>query len=377
LVTAQLNKASDSPQDLFLQPDGKLVVGGYFYNNRSRESFMLRYLPDGTPDPEFADNGRLILRFPEEGAGNGIQSILLQADGKFIGAGDRLGQPMVVRLLPNGEQDTQFAEAGVFYLDLGLPNASIDDGVQYADGRILAVVNSFEWDGPIGRERPALIQLSPEGELDESFAESGRRMLTTGDTAMNVQQMLLQVDGKLLLSGRLRIPAAEEDEAFLLRLRPDGTRDQNFGQGGLVVYRPGTNNYVGRAVALQEDGKILLVGSWHEAVIYNYMPFLLRFENVKPLAVADRLSTFSEVQVFPNPSLDRSTLRFQLDRAERVTILLYDLWGRVVVRVLENELLGAGAHLEPLSFPEGVAAGVYALELATASGRVRLKVVRK
>ena len=45
----------------------------------------------------------------------------------------------------------------------------------------------------------------------------------------------------------------------------------------------------------------------------------------------------------PNPSSDRTTVRFRLDRPEPVTISIHDVSGRLVA-VLADETMAAGSH---------------------------------
>ena len=93
------------------------------------------------------------------------------------------------------------------------------------------------------------------GELDQSFADGGKTRINFGgvDSARDV---LIQPDGKILVVG-----AANNERDFgLLRLNTDGSLDRSFGWGGRV-----TTNFSGtdfaEAVALQRDGKIVVVGN--------------------------------------------------------------------------------------------------------------------
>ena len=72
--------------------------------------------------------------------------------------------------------------------------------------------------------------------------------------------------------------------------------------------------------------------------------------------------------VYPNPFVASAQVAYTLERAEPVTVTLYDGVGRVV-RVLEDGVRGAGAHTAPVE-AQGLAAGVYFVEVRTAEARM-------
>ena len=88
----------------------------------------------------------------------------------------------------------------------------------------------------------------PQGSLDPTFGSGGKvtEGLPGGATAM-----ALQDDGKIVLLGGMK----------LARYNPDGTIDANFGTGGTatVVFNAGLLD-VADDVAIQPDGKIVVVG---------------------------------------------------------------------------------------------------------------------
>ncbi len=95
--------------------------------------------------------------------------------------------------------------------------------------------------------------LSQEGSLDTNFGDSG---ISTVDFNSNFdvgRDVAIQSDGKILLTG------TSNSNIALTRLNPDGTLDLSFGNLGKVI----TNlNYYDDALAIkiQDDGKILLAG---------------------------------------------------------------------------------------------------------------------
>src|ERR1035437_1730661 len=76
---------------LVLQPDGKIVIGGQlngFNGDHAAGYFVLmRFNTDGTPDPAFGTNGRVIVDFtgaPEGRSFDVSRNLTLQPDGKIL-----------------------------------------------------------------------------------------------------------------------------------------------------------------------------------------------------------------------------------------------------------------------------------------------------
>src|SRR5215204_894512 len=81
----------------------------------------------------------------------------------------------------------------------------------------------------------------------------------------------IQSDGKIVLAGDI-VRSNQQDEFGLMRLNADGTLDQTFGTGGVVIARYGPSSDSAAKVRIQPDGKILLAGkSWTEGTAYNIM----------------------------------------------------------------------------------------------------------
>jgi uncharacterized delta-60 repeat protein len=93
--------------DMILQPDGKIILGGDFYNYNGVESdYIVRLNSNGSYDNTFVTGA---------GFNDTVSSLALQSDGKIIVGGDfnyynniDLYSGYIVRLGVNGEMDTRF-----------------------------------------------------------------------------------------------------------------------------------------------------------------------------------------------------------------------------------------------------------------------------
>ena len=98
---------------------------------------------------------------------------------------------------------------------------------------------------------------------DSSFSEDG---IFKFSSTKNGHAVLIQPDNKIIIGGNT-------NNVNLIRLHPDGTIDSTFGLYGLASWsNPVLNNLVVTEMALQEDGKILVVG-----YSQYYDEFIVRF----------------------------------------------------------------------------------------------------
>lgn len=84
-VSGGLQFGADFAEDVTVQQDGKIVVIGRNTSNTIFDFAMVRYDPDGAIDPTFVGNG--ILKIDFHGKGDLGQDVVIQPDGKIVGAG--------------------------------------------------------------------------------------------------------------------------------------------------------------------------------------------------------------------------------------------------------------------------------------------------
>lgn len=165
-----------------LQPDGKIIVGGFFqsYNNVDRGK-IARLNTDGSLDSSFN---------PGIGVGNGeVNSISIQSDGKIIIVGNftnynNISRNRIARLNPDGSLDTNFN------LGNGASSRIVSTSIQ-PDGKIIigGYFTSYN-----GIARSGIARLNADGSLDSSFN------VGTGVNA-GVATTSIQSDGKILVGG--------------------------------------------------------------------------------------------------------------------------------------------------------------------------------
>lgn len=158
--------AYPAPHCSWLQPDGKLVLGGSFtaYDGTARNG-LVRVLPDGTLDPTFLPGAG-----PETGAGNAyIHAIAPGAGGSLVvvGAFNAFsGTPRngIARILADGSLDTTFDPEGG-------PDNSLFAIAAQADGKYI-IGGDFTAYAGTGRNR--LARIHGDDDITSGIADRGQ-----------------------------------------------------------------------------------------------------------------------------------------------------------------------------------------------------------
>ncbi|HYI02635.1 hypothetical protein [Hyalangium sp.] len=102
----------------------------------------------------------------------------------------------------------------------------------------------------------------PAGSVDTSFG-GGPVLTAVGASEDYAEAIAVQPDGKIIVVGRTA--TASGTDFAVLRYARDGSLDTEFGTGGKVSTSLATGSDEAYAVALQSDGKILVAGSTEQA----------------------------------------------------------------------------------------------------------------
>lgn len=217
---------------VFLLPDGKIMIGGYFetYGGIARVN-MARLNANGSLDETFV---------PDVVSGGGVFTFALQADGKILVGGDfsYYGDTQSMRLLrvfPDGTIDSGFA------MEWG-PNYNIRALAVQPDGKILAggAFNQFNFE-PHG----SLIRLLPGGDVDDTF-DPGTGFVGT------IYDIDLLANDQMLITGHFN-SFNGQPASGIIRLNASGSRDLSATHDF-----PASDHKF--ATAFQADGKLVVAG---------------------------------------------------------------------------------------------------------------------
>ncbi len=169
---------NEDPSKSFIQPDGKIVAGGYSAGpSNEYYSALTRFDICGVPDVAFADSGLLLHSYDFR---NVPIDILLQNDQKIVcaglGASSNAGSgqiPFVSRYLSDGSIDTTFGIGGYRKQRFDpVSSGSFYSVHQYSDGRLLTIGRSTTNinGGSMGY---GAMRFMEDGTLDPTFDGDG------------------------------------------------------------------------------------------------------------------------------------------------------------------------------------------------------------
>ena len=243
--------ASDDINTVAIQNDGKIIIGGNFFDyNLIARQFVARLSADGRLDTGFATG---------LGPDGNVYAVAVQKDGKILIGGsfghyDTTPRGGIARLSTGGSLDPGFLGTG------SGTNGDVDALVIQSDGKII-IGGGFSTCN--GTPRGSIARLNNDGSLDTGFA-------TGSGTVGSVESLAVQGDGRILIGGGLTMYNSTP-VGHLARLNTDGSLDTGFITG------TGADFDV-TAIAVQNDGKILIGGYFTH---YNStpLPYLTRLNS--------------------------------------------------------------------------------------------------
>jgi uncharacterized delta-60 repeat protein len=188
-------------------------------------------------------------------AGAPLNGVALQADGKVVVVGSSATDFFVARFNPDGSLDTAFDTDGIKTIDFGGTDKANAVAIQ-ADGKIVVAGSTTAGTGGDF----AVARLNADGSLDTSFDGDGKRFVNFNNGLDQAFAVALQADGKIVVVGTDNTITAG---AFAIaRLNPaDGSLDNTFDTDGKKTIDFTAGQDVARAVAVQADGKIVVAGN--------------------------------------------------------------------------------------------------------------------
>jgi uncharacterized delta-60 repeat protein len=218
----------------------------------------------GGLDPTFGIRGKVVTSVNSFSTDK-LSAVAVQADGKIVGVGSTDPEPgavhcLVARYLPDGTLDPSFNLIGLKILTI-VDDANNDPGQAVSvlsDGKILIAGSAYL--GPNTRGDFYLVRLNADGTFDDSFGTNGKVFVDFSLHNDNAYAMAVQNDGKIVVGGQTTVDGNFYNFA-LARFNEDGSLDNSFGTGGKVTRGPATFASQIWDLKIQADGKIV-AGGW-------------------------------------------------------------------------------------------------------------------
>lgn len=268
VVTTPVTIGINGGSSIAVQPsDGKIVVAGVGIEAQgvytqppfpSNDFILVRYETDGSLDLSLKGTGFLTTSISEwDDWGNAVA--IQPNDGKIVVAGEG-GRNLddryiaVVRYNEDGNLDLDFSDDGIVTTPVGNNSTATSVALQ-TDDKI--VVAGYYQDGD---DYFVVARYTITGTLDTEFNGTG---LVTGTIQGEAYGVAIQPDGKIVVAG-------SGDGFIVARYLTDGDLDTSFGAAGtgIVTTSISSASDGARAVALQDDGKIVVAG-YSNSVVSN------------------------------------------------------------------------------------------------------------
>ena len=251
--------------DVAIQSDSSIFIAGWVQSGTGADLALARYDRDGKIDPTFSGDGKLtqtVFPYIKPNPNSAVAySVIAQDDGKVVlGGAARASDGItwaatLVRYNVDGSLDSTFSNDG-------LVTSVISGGSEFSriaiqpDGRILAAGFCKVGSG----ENIYVARFNQDGTFDTAFGKNKSGIITTavGSGSDRAYDIALQADGKIVVVGN----------AVILRYTATGDLDTSFSSDGIA-----SASAVGsaRRIAMQEDGKILVAGSSGVSSIQNFL----------------------------------------------------------------------------------------------------------
>jgi len=251
-VRTNVSRANDQVLDVAVQPNGKVVVVGRASpTNLYGDVVLARYRENGSLDPTFGRAGIVTRNLAQRS--DSLSGVAIQDDGAIVAVGGAstgafTSRLVVLRVLRDGSFDDSFSGNGIARTGFGDGSDEGRDVAIQDDGSIVVV-------GETGDGVFAIARYLPDGTLDDSFGGDGK--VTADPTAGDDRPsgVAVQADGAIVVSG-----SSDDGTMVAMRFATDGTPDATFDGDGVATVDIDVGADSANAIAIQEDGKIVLGG---------------------------------------------------------------------------------------------------------------------
>ena len=247
-------------------PDQSLILG--IHANTSRDPFCLKLTRDGDLDTAFADSGTLTL--PTIGATNLLAGV--QKNGKIIVALSTFYILSITRWFPDGTPDPSFGSNGRVVIIP--PNCRATLASMVIDSQDRIILGTHEEDGV--NTRFGVTRITPEGVQDHTFGRNGQVSITNINYKLYCYAVDCNKQDQIFAAGYGITNLTDGYDIVVAKLLESGEQDFNFGNQGFATYHEAYYT-LSSSVKVQDDGKIL-AGGWIGSSMNGYFA-VVRFHS--------------------------------------------------------------------------------------------------
>ena len=243
--------------------------------------FLLTYLSfaqnPGTLDKTFGNEGKVSVGIG--GYFDVAHEVALQSDGKIVVAGygressSSFKGLSIARYLQERNLDYDFGSLGLIQKQTTTMEGELNSIAIQKDDKILAVGYSIS--STTNNEDITLVRFNKNGQLDKSFGNNGMVLTEISDQKEIGESVAIQPDGKIIVVGTTQHNPGPD--IVLARYDEYGQLDFYFGDAGTVITNITPGPDIGKSLVIQRDGKIIVAGFSYSAD--NFFMTLLRYDS--------------------------------------------------------------------------------------------------
>jgi uncharacterized delta-60 repeat protein len=225
---------------------------------------LARYFENGKLDSSFGTNGKVIGDFKLIEI---ISCMKITNEGKILVAGyceageDGKDNCFLAQFNSDGSVDTNFGDSGKVITDVDSFYQSYINSIAITpDGSIIAA-GSAEYIPNFKQDQMLLAKYTADGKPDTGFGNNGLVFTNVGPDADYAYAVAIQNDGRIVVGGVANYFALDSAAMAVVRYNSDGSLDQSFNNTGFLSIFFGTDNAVAKALVIQPDGNYILGGS--------------------------------------------------------------------------------------------------------------------
>src|SRR5205823_569876 len=181
-----------------IDPQGRIIAGGYAYNGSDDDFALVRYTDGGSPDGSFGTGGKVIT--PIASNNDQVNSIAIDSRGRIVAAGysfDGTNTGLAVaRYNQGGGLDPTFGSGGIVTPSPVTPDDSATSVAIDGQGRIVVGGHS----GAFPNEDFAVWRFNDVGGPDASFS-GGRAVTAIGSSNDDATGLAIDAEGRILEAG--------------------------------------------------------------------------------------------------------------------------------------------------------------------------------
>ncbi|MCJ7509854.1 MAG: peptidoglycan DD-metalloendopeptidase family protein [Dehalococcoidia bacterium] len=199
-VTTELGTGSSAGYDMAIQPDGKIVVAGSCNVGATTQFCLARYNSDGGLDADFGGGGYVATQV--SAASDTAHAVAMQPDGKIVAGGYCwiVGTTWdydlcLARYNPDGTLDASFDGDGKVTTTIGTVTDRPDLALQ-PNGKIVTAGTCVS-----GTHKFCLVRYNSDGSLDAAFGDGGKVETAVGSEDSYAYGVAVQGDGRIVAAG--------------------------------------------------------------------------------------------------------------------------------------------------------------------------------